>query len=310
MRKYTMLIIAAVSFIFAVVLVVRSEPIRRPSLPPKMPPSAPFEHTIGGVGMVEANTENIAIGTQIAGVVSRVYVVYGGFVKTGDPLFTIDDRELKAGLGLRRAELRVAEAELADARNNLVLAERVADRRAITVQDLDRRRFAVEIAEAKVEQARASMKFTETDLDRLTVRAPVNAQVLQVKVRVGEFAPAGVMQTPLMLLGNVNPLHVRVDVDETEAYKVRPGAAAYAMVRGDSRIRVPLTFVRFEPYVVPKRSLTGDSTERVDTRVLQVIYSFDRGDKPIYVGEQMDVFIDTPAASAAGAPMEAAGGRS
>jgi len=40
--------------------------------------------------------------------------------------------------------------------------------------------------------------------------------------------------------------------------------------------------VRFEPYVVPKRSLTGDSTERVDTRVLQAIYSFDRGDLTIY----------------------------
>ena len=46
-------------------------------------------------------------------------------------------------------------------------------------------------------------------------------------------------------------------------------------------IHTPLHFVRFEPYVIPKESLTGDTTERVDTRVLQVIYSFDRGDMPI-----------------------------
>jgi hypothetical protein len=38
--------------------------------------------------------------------------------------------------------------------------------------------------------------------------------------------------------------------------------------------------------------LTGDSTERVDTRVLQIIYSFERGNLPIYVGQQMDVYID------------------
>jgi HlyD family secretion protein len=50
--------------------------------------------------------------------------------------------------------------------------------------------------------------------------------------------------------------------------------------------------VRFEPYVVPKMSLTGDSTERVDTRVLQVIYSFERGNLPIYIGQQMDIYID------------------
>jgi hypothetical protein len=54
---------------------------------------------------------------------------------------------------------------------------------------------------------------------------------------------------------------------------------------------VPLQFVRFEPYVVPKKSLTGDSTERVDTRVLQVLYSFNRDTLPLYVGQQMDVFI-------------------
>jgi hypothetical protein len=54
-----------------------------------------------------------------------------------------------------------------------------------------------------------------------------------------------------------------------------------------------LTFCRVEPYVIPKKSLTGDSTERVDTRVLQVLYTFDPGEKPIYLGQQMDVFIET-----------------
>jgi hypothetical protein len=54
------------------------------------------------------------------------------------------------------------------------------------------------------------------------------------------------------------------------------------------------SYIRVEPYVVPKRSLTGDSTERVDTRVLQVIYSFYKGALPIYVGQQMDVFIEAP----------------
>jgi RND family efflux transporter MFP subunit len=309
MRKYSIPFIAAAFLVFALVLVVRSQPIRKPASPPKIPPVAPFEHTVGGVGLVEANTENIAIGTQIAGIVSKVYVVYGSFVKAGDPLFTIDDRELKAELNVRRTELRVAEAELSDARNNLVLAERVGDKRAIRVEELDRRRFAVQIAEAKVAQAQASMKFTETDLDRLTVRAPVAAQVLQVKVRVGEFAPTGALQTPLMMLGNVDPLHIRVDIDEHEAYKVHPDDSAYAMIRGDSQIRVPLTFVRFEPYVVPKKSLTGDSTERVDTRVLQVLYSFDRGEKPIYVGEQMDVYIEASEANTARQNMLATGGR-
>ena len=53
-----------------------------------------------------------------------------------------------------------------------------------------------------------------------------------------------------------------------------------------------MKFYRVEPYVVPKKSLTGESTERVDTRVLQVLYSFSTDDLPVYVGQQMDVFIE------------------
>jgi hypothetical protein len=63
-------------------------------------------------------------------------------------------------------------------------------------------------------------------------------------------------------------------------------------VRGNANLKTPLTFVRFEPFVVPKKSLTGDSTERVDTRVLQVIYRIDNRSIPLFVGQQMDVFID------------------
>jgi hypothetical protein len=54
--------------------------------------------------------------------------------------------------------------------------------------------------------------------------------------------------------------------------------------------------------VIPKKSLTGDNTERVDTRVLQVIYELDTTGRPIYVGQQLDVFIDVDAAPAPATP--------
>jgi hypothetical protein len=57
--------------------------------------------------------------------------------------------------------------------------------------------------------------------------------------------------------------------------------------------RYPLSFVRVEPFVVPKKSLTGDTTERVDTRVLQVIYACDPTDRPpLFVGQQVEVYIE------------------
>src|SRR5262249_25930780 len=124
------------------------------------------------------------------------------------------------------------------------------------------------------------------------VGGPGEAEVLQVKIRAGEFAPAATTETPLVLLGRSKPLHVRVDVDEHEGWRVRPGAAGVGHLRGNADVKTPLRFVRFEPFVVPKKSLTGDSTERVDTRVLQVIYRVERDDLPLFVGQQLDVFID------------------
>jgi len=72
--------------------------------------------------------------------------------------------------------------------------------------------------------------------------------------------------------------------------RVRPGCEALAFVKGTREAPIPLRFVRIEPYILPKKSLSGIS-ERVDTRVLQVIRRFDRPQTPVYVGQQMDVFL-------------------
>ena len=207
-------------------------------------------------------------------------------------MFTIDDRAQRVLVSSRQAAVQVAEAQLADTKYELNLAEILAAKNITSIEERDKDRFTAQIAEAQLAQARADLKSAETDLDRLTVRAPVDGQVLQLKVRLGEFAPTGVLEQPLILFGSVLPLHLRVDVDENDAWRVRPGASAIGFLRGNKEINTPLSFVRFEPYVIPKQSLTGDSTERVDTRVLQVIYSFERGDLPMFAGQQMDVFID------------------
>ena len=73
----------------------------------------------------------------------------------------------------------------------------------------------------------------------------------------------------MILMGNLQPLHVRVNVDEEDLPRLKLYAPARAKIRGDARQEeVPLSFFRLEPYVVPKTSLTGVNTERVDTRVV------------------------------------------
>ncbi len=298
--------IGLIAALWAAFAIVRTYPTRAQTNPPAPPAVSDYHDTIAAVGLVEASTENISIGSPLPGVVAKVFVTAGQTVKAGDPLFELDVRQLRADLSVReqavsvaRARAQVAEAQVADLQRQLEFAEQVRDKRAISAEELTRRRSAVETAKAGLEQVHAEIaaaasqvQAVKVDLDRSVVRAPVAGDVLQVKVRVGEYAPAAAVPTPLILLGGAKPLHVRVDVDEHEAWRVRDGARAIGHVRGNADLKAALRFVRFEPFVVPKRSLTGDSTERVDTRVLEVIYSVEREDVPLFVGQQLDVFID------------------
>lgn len=309
-RTYILPVIALFGFLFAVGTVVRGAEPTPIAQPIAQPAKAPFETFIAGAGIVEASTENIAVGSPVSGVVTRVAVKPGDTVKAGDPLFFLDDRDLQASLLPALARVKEAEASRDRASAQLRLAESVRDPRAISAEELVNRRAAVAMTEAAVGSAAAEVEGLRIEIDRRIVRALVDGQILQVKVRPGELAQAGVLATPLVLLGNHARPHVRVDVDENDAWRFRPGAAGVAFVRGNPSLGTKLRFERVEPYVVPKVSLTGQSSERVDTRVLQVLYSFDEAALPIYVGQQMDVFLEAPPAEGSGAASlaEAGGG--
>jgi multidrug efflux pump subunit AcrA (membrane-fusion protein) len=159
-----------------------------------------------------------------------------------------------------------------------------------------------------VDRAAAERDQAQTNVELRTVRAPVDGEVLQVNVRPGEFVATFAAQN-LIVLGNTQQLHVRVDIDENDIPRLQTKAAALAMLKGRSGETFPLDFVRVDPFVIPKRSLTGESTERVDTRVLQVIYAINTGGRTLYAGQQLDVFIDaTPVEETTADPSPTLGG--
>jgi len=129
------------------------------------------------------------------------------------------------------------------------------------------------------------------EVELRTVRAPEDGTVLQVNVRPGEFAQASALSVPLIVMGRITPLYARVDIDEADIARLLLDAAATASLRGSARSRLDLHFVRVEPLVVPKRSLSGQLTERTDTRVLQVIYEIVGDVDTLWPGQQLDVLI-------------------
>lgn len=269
-----------------------SRPERSGAEPALAAPETAFETGVAGIGVVEPRGESIAIGTHLPGIASAVHVAAGDRVAAGDPLFTIDDRAARAELALARAQLDSARVALGDARDQFERARRSFEQKATSDAEATRRRFAVEIAETRLAETRARIGVIETEIARLTVKSPIAGRVWRVDLRPGEFATAGPLATPLVVVGDDSRLHVRVEIDQTDAHRVRANARAEGMPRGDASRRIRLEFVRFEPLVQPKRALSGDGTERVDTRVLEVIYALADDAPPVFVGQQMDVFIE------------------
>ena len=148
------------------------------------------------------------------------------------------------------------------------------------------------ISRAVVKEAKENVAIEKALLDRRTVRAPFSGTVLRINRFPGELVTTETLEeNPVMLFGVIDPLFVRVDVDEEEIWRIIKGAPGKGFVRGNRTINVDLEFVRIDPYLIPKRALNGTSAELVDTRVLQVLYRFKRDEKPIYPGQLLDIFL-------------------
>ena len=336
--KLVLPIVALAMLAFGVFHILKAQQTLPKPSPPAPPARSPFSNTIAGAGVVEARTENIAIGSALPGVVLEVFVPVddvGKEVQAGEALFRVDDRQLRAQLAVQQANLVAAKSQLSKldqmprpeeipaAKAHVEAAEsnvlRLLDQYQRAHKLLASRSIGAEehnilqrqyeeasadlklltagawepdkaIARAAIQQAEAQIAQTQTEIERALVRAPVAGRVLQVNVRPGEY----VGTTPglaLVVLGDIGSLRIRVDIDEAEIPRVQPGASATAFPRGGSRQEVPLQFIRIEPMVTAKRSLTGDNTERVDTRVLRMVYEVAAADTALYVGQQLDVFL-------------------
>jgi multidrug resistance efflux pump len=313
--------------------------------PPENPARVPFEHVVAGSGVVEAQTENIALGAAVPGLVLEVYVPsssVGKYVQANTPLFRVDDRHLKAQLVVAEAQLASAKARLtrleqqprpeelppslakvksacaktARLRDDYERAKQLIGTGAMAREEYVSRQLTYEaavheqaqaqaeydllkagawkpdlaIAEAAVTEAQARVEQLKTEIGRAVVVAPVDGVVLQVNIRPGERI-SELDTRPLMVLGDTQTFHVRVDVDERDIPRFQSGAKAVAYPRGDTSREFGLRFVRVEPLAIAKKALTGENTERVDTRVLQMIYAIEPGQPKVYVGQQLDVFI-------------------
>lgn len=256
-----------------------------------LPAVNPYSNSVAAIGLVEAVNENVSIGVPVSALVTDVFVEVWNRVKKDQPLFQLDVRDLQSQLDIQKSNVKIAEAQLIRLQDQLKRLQSTKDPRAVSQEDVKTRANDVSVAEAQLNQAKTQVQNMQVLVDRMTIRAPKDGVIIQRNIRPGEYVTTNASNPP-MVLGDLEHMQIRVDVDENNANRVVSGAEAVAYPKNNTTLKIPLNFNRIEPYVIPKKSLTGSSDERVDTRVLQVIYTFQQPkDFSVYVGQQMDVFI-------------------
>ena len=276
-----------------------------PAAPLVPPPQSPYTSSVAGAGIIEAVNENVTIAPPSSSLIEKVLVKVGEEVKTGQILAVMDTRDLiaqkeaaEARITVSENQIKVWQVNVEDTEDQLKRYTGLNQEGVVADEDYQRRYFNRLNAVANLEKSKSELILAQRDLrvaqallEKQNVRAPRDGVILQSNVREGEYSSL-VSSNALFVLGGIGKLQIRVDIDEQNAGMVRPGAPAVAYVKGETERAIPLRFTRIEPFVIPKKSLTGGSTERVDTRVLQVIYQFDPPNRPLYVGQQVDVYIE------------------
>jgi HlyD family secretion protein len=235
----------------------------------------------------------------------------------------------RENLDVSSAQVQNARAAFKNAHDQLVKQQRSyeMDPRSVSADALDNARNAENIAATNLKVVERQYALTKAGawiydiqnaektylalakayessgalLAKYTVRAPADGVLLAVRSSVGSYVSSqGAYDTytqgfgPLVVMGlPQRHLQVRAYVDEILVHEL-PGAGkiqAEMFIRGTNQ-HVPLTFVRVQPYVSPKIELSDQREERVDLRVLPLIFRFEKPrDLSLYPGQLVDVYV-------------------
>ena len=181
---------------------------------------------IDAVGKTVAR-EVVSVQPQVAGRVTQIHFTDGANVKIGDLLFTIDPRPYQAQLNQAEANVAQAEAALSLAKVNFARVEKVSDPRAVSRQDFDARKSAVESAEATLKQNRAAVENARLNLEYCTIRSPINGRAGQRAVDVGNVVSAN--NGSLLVIQRLDPIYADFTVTESELSGVQRNMAKQAL---------------------------------------------------------------------------------
>lgn len=202
---------------------------------------------LSAAGSVEA-LASVAVRTRVDGQIVTVGFKEGDVVTQGQVLFQFDDRLVKAQIAQAEANIARDRASLTDAEGILSRRETLIQKKITSEASLDTAKAAVNALKAAIAAGQAALEVQKTQLDYLTIRAPITARTGSLSAKAGTNVRAA-DATPLVTLNQVKPIVVAFAMPQTDLTQLRAalqrGAKADVIVPGTKPIRVPadLSFV-------------------------------------------------------------------
>jgi len=278
----------------------------KPQPPAFKPASNPYAKGIYANGIVETaqtSGENINVYPEVSGTVVKILVTEGQHVQAGTPLLMLEDSVQRSTTASAKAQIDVAKATYKTLHDQFskLKASWELDPRSVSKDALDTSENAVKGAKANLELTQKQYQASSALLAKYVIKALSDGTVLSIHTAVGSYISSqGVYDTytqvfqPVMIMGNMQgDLAVRCYIDEILINRIPdPSEIRARMTIQGMDINIPLKFVRIQPNVSPKIELSSQRTERVDVRVLPVIFSFEKQKGvAIYPGQLVDVYI-------------------
>jgi multidrug efflux system membrane fusion protein len=184
------------------------------------------------VGKVAAR-EVVSVEPQLSGRITRIHFSDGAHLRKGDLLFTIDPRPFQAQLDAAEATLAQAKAALDLARIQFVRAETLIATKAVSQEEFDLKKNAVDVAAAQVEQSRAAVETAKLNLEYCFIRSPIDGRAGQRLVDTGNVVTAN--SGSLLTIQRLDPVYADFTVPENDLTAVQRN-----MARGSLQVEVRL----------------------------------------------------------------------
>lgn len=184
---------------------------------------ANIQNSITATGTIEPVT-SVTVGTQVSGIVSKLYVDYNSVVKKGQVIAELDRTNLISELNTAKANLNSAQSSLDYQLANYNRYKTLHDKGLVSVDDYENARLSYQQAKEQVSSAKESVKKAQTNLGYATITSPIDGVVLSKSVEEGQTVAASFSTPELFTIAqDLTNMQVIASVDEADIGDVKEG---------------------------------------------------------------------------------------